>query len=59
MTADTIAWLDAVGLTRAHLVGWSDGGAVVALVAIRRPDLARKLVTIGQYLQHLSRAGRG
>jgi pimeloyl-ACP methyl ester carboxylesterase len=31
----------------AHLVGWSDGGDVGLLVAIKRPDLVRRLVTIG------------
>ena len=28
----------------AHLVGWSDGGNVALLVALRRPDLVRSLV---------------
>jgi pimeloyl-ACP methyl ester carboxylesterase len=31
----------------AHLVGVSDGGIVGLLVAIQRPDLLRKLVTVG------------
>lgn len=31
----------------AHLVGWSDGGNVALLVALRRPDLVRSLVLIG------------
>jgi len=30
-----------------HLVGWSDGGIVALLVAIRRPELVRSLVLIG------------
>ncbi|MEU6563597.1 alpha/beta fold hydrolase [Nocardia nova] len=50
MAADTVAWLEAMSLTGAHLIGWSDGGAVAALVAIDRPDLVGKLVVIGQYL---------
>ncbi|WP_227979403.1 alpha/beta fold hydrolase [Nocardia spumae] len=50
MAADTAAWLDALSLTGAHLIGWSDGGAVAALVAVARPELVRKLVVIGQYL---------
>jgi len=31
----------------AHLVGWSDGGIVALLVALRQPELVRKLVVIG------------
>lgn len=50
MAADTAAWLDALSLRDVRLIGWSDGGAVAALVAISRPDLVRKLVIIGQYL---------
>ncbi|RZS64511.1 pimeloyl-ACP methyl ester carboxylesterase [Agromyces ramosus] len=30
-----------------HLVGWSDGGIVAMLVALRRPDLVDRLVLIG------------
>lgn len=48
MAADTIAFLDAVGVSGAHLVGWSDGAVVALLVARDRPDLAGKLVMIGQ-----------
>ena len=47
MADDTIAFMDAVGSGPAHLVGWSDGGDVGLLVAIKRPDLVRRLVTIG------------
>lgn len=50
MAEDTAAWLDAMALRGAHLIGWSDGGAVAALVAIARPELVGKLVVIGQYL---------
>jgi pimeloyl-ACP methyl ester carboxylesterase len=51
MTADTIAFLAALGIADARLIGWSDGAAVAALVAMARPDLVHKLVLIGQYLQ--------
>jgi pimeloyl-ACP methyl ester carboxylesterase len=47
MADDTIAAMDALGTGPAHLVGWSDGGNVGLLVAIKRPDLVRGLVTIG------------
>ena len=33
--------------SRVHLVGWSDGGIVAMLVALRRPDLVDRLVLIG------------
>jgi len=39
--------MDALGTGPGHLVGWSDGGNVGLLVAIKRPDLVRKLVLMG------------
>jgi pimeloyl-ACP methyl ester carboxylesterase len=33
--------------SKIHLVGWSDGGIVALLVALRRPDLVDRLVLIG------------
>src|SRR5215207_9695810 len=55
MAADTIAFMEAVGIGSAHLVGWSDGAIVALLVALRRPELVRRLVLIGQAvnLEHL------
>lgn len=35
-----------------HLVGWSDGGIVAMLVALRRPDLVGRLVLIGANFHH-------
>ncbi|MGU3435715.1 alpha/beta fold hydrolase [Actinomycetes bacterium M1A6_2h] len=49
MADDTIRFLDLVVGGPAHLVGWSDGGVVAVLVAMARPDLVRRLVSIGQY----------
>ncbi|WP_194818258.1 alpha/beta fold hydrolase [Nocardia sp. XZ_19_385] len=46
MAQDTIAFLDKVIGTPAHLVGYSDGAIVALLVAIQRPDLVGKLVSI-------------
>ncbi len=48
MADDTIAFFEAVGLSSAHLAGFSDGAMVAIHVALRRPDLARRLVLIGQ-----------
>lgn len=44
---DIIAFLEQTVGEPAHLVGVSDGGIVGLLVAIQRPDLLRKLVTVG------------
>jgi pimeloyl-ACP methyl ester carboxylesterase len=46
MTQDTIAFLDEVVGEPAPLVGWSDGGIIGLMVAMRRPDLVSKLVPI-------------
>jgi pimeloyl-ACP methyl ester carboxylesterase len=46
MAEDTIAFVDAVVGGAAHLVGYSDGATVATLVALRRPDLVRRMVLI-------------
>jgi pimeloyl-ACP methyl ester carboxylesterase len=48
MARDTIAFMDAIALESAHILGWSDGASVGLLTALQRPDLVRKLVLIGQ-----------
>jgi pimeloyl-ACP methyl ester carboxylesterase len=50
MAEDTVAFLDAVGLSAVDVVGWSDGALVGMLVAMRRPDLVRRLVMIGMHV---------
>lgn len=47
MATETIGVLETVVGGPAHLVGWSDGGIIALLVALRRPDLVGKLVAIG------------
>jgi pimeloyl-ACP methyl ester carboxylesterase len=47
MADDTIALMEALDTGPAHFVGWSDGGNVALLVAIKRPDLVRTIVTMG------------
>ena len=47
MTADTLALIDAMGLERPHLVGFSDGGIVAIEAAMQRPDRIGKFVAIG------------
>jgi pimeloyl-ACP methyl ester carboxylesterase len=47
MARDTVAFMEVVGIPSAHMVGWSDGGAVCLEIALTRPDLVRKQVLIG------------
>jgi pimeloyl-ACP methyl ester carboxylesterase len=49
MADDTVEYLEQELPGGAHLVGWSDGAVVALLVALRRPDLVRRMVLIGQY----------
>jgi pimeloyl-ACP methyl ester carboxylesterase len=52
MAQDTIAFLKAVVDGPAHLVGHSDGAVVAMLVALRRPDLASRLVLVSGGFHH-------
>jgi pimeloyl-ACP methyl ester carboxylesterase len=51
MADETIGVLEHLGRP-AHLVGWSDGGDVGLLVAMRRPDLVDRLVMMGSNYHH-------
>jgi pimeloyl-ACP methyl ester carboxylesterase len=44
--ADTLAYLDHVGVDRAHLVGFSDGAIIGLMIAIQYPERVRSLVAI-------------
>jgi pimeloyl-ACP methyl ester carboxylesterase len=52
MAEDTIAFLEAVVESPVHLVGCSDGATVALLVALRRPDLVRRLVFVAGVFHH-------
>lgn len=52
MAEDTIAFLETVVHGPAHLVGHSDGAVTAMLVAMRRPDLVRRLVLVGGGFNH-------
>lgn len=47
MADDTTGFMEAIGLESAHLVGFSDGANTALIVAIQRPDLVQKMVSIG------------
>lgn len=47
MTEETVAFLDAIGVGSAHVIGWSDGGVIGLLLAARHPDHVRSLVVSG------------
>jgi pimeloyl-ACP methyl ester carboxylesterase len=50
MADDMIAFMDALRIDDAHLVGYSDGANVGVIMAISNPDRVRKLVSIsGNY----------
>jgi pimeloyl-ACP methyl ester carboxylesterase len=42
----TLRWLQALGITRAHLVGHSRGGLLVTTLALEHPGLAKTLVIV-------------
>jgi class 3 adenylate cyclase len=44
---DARAVLDAVGLERAHVMGWSEGGPLAMLLAVAHPERVRSLVLYG------------
>jgi pimeloyl-ACP methyl ester carboxylesterase len=52
MATETIGVLESVVGGPAHLVGWSDGGIIALLVALRRADLVRRVVVIGTNVHH-------
>jgi pimeloyl-ACP methyl ester carboxylesterase len=47
MADDTAELLDRLGIKDADIVGWSDGGIIGLMLAVRRPDLVRRLVVSG------------
>jgi len=52
MAQDTIVFLEQVVGGPAHLVGHSDGAPVALLVALKRPDLVRRLVFASGVFHH-------
>jgi pimeloyl-ACP methyl ester carboxylesterase len=50
---DVRAVLDAVGSSRAALLGWSEGGTMCTLFAGTYPDRTAALITVGSYARRL------
>src|SRR5262245_54536602 len=44
MTAELVALMDALGIPRARIVGWSTGGAIGQTLAIEQPQRIERLV---------------
>lgn len=49
MASDTAALLDRLGLRQVDVLGFSNGGSVAMELAMRRPDLVRRLVLASVY----------
>jgi 3-oxoadipate enol-lactonase len=45
--ADTLALIDALGITACHFIGLSMGGFIGMRLAARRPDIVRSLILLG------------
>lgn len=48
--ADTLAYMDAMGLESAHVVGYSDGAIIGLMIAMQHPRRVRSLVAISANL---------
>jgi pimeloyl-ACP methyl ester carboxylesterase len=47
MATDAIAFIRALGITKADVLGYSIGGKVAQEIAVQAPDLVRKLILVG------------
>jgi pimeloyl-ACP methyl ester carboxylesterase len=47
MASDVIALMDYLGIRKAHLLGWSDGGIIGLDLAIKHPERLDKLIAYG------------
>lgn len=49
---EAIAYLETIVGKPAHLIGWSDGGIISLMVAIKRPDLVKSIIAFGANYLH-------
>ncbi len=56
MAADTVGLIDALGIERAHVVGWSMGGAIAQELTLARPERVRSLALVASYHERDPRA---
>lgn len=47
MAEDTLKIIDALGIHRCDLLGFSLGGFIAQLIAVRKPELLRKVIIVG------------
>jgi len=47
MASDVVALMDYLGIKKAHILGWSDGGIIGLDLAINHPDRLNKVVAYG------------
>ena len=47
MATDAIAFIKALGISKADILGYSIGGKVAQEIAVQAPDLVRKLILVG------------
>jgi pimeloyl-ACP methyl ester carboxylesterase len=53
MATETIGVIEALGIEKANLVGYSDGGILCLLIALQRPDLLSRIVPIAANFHHI------
>jgi len=47
MASDVVALMDYLGIKKAHILGWSDGGIIGLYLAINHPDRLNKVIAYG------------
>jgi pimeloyl-ACP methyl ester carboxylesterase len=47
MASDVVAVMDKLGIDKASIVGWSDGGIIALVMALNNPDRLDKIVALG------------
>jgi pimeloyl-ACP methyl ester carboxylesterase len=47
MANQTASFIEALGLKDVNVIGWSDGAIIALLIAISKPELVRKVISVG------------